>query len=414
MSAIAPRIEYREVNELLHYPGNAWTHSDAQITMIANSIREYGFTNPVLVDAAGVIIAGHGRVRGAQQVGMSHVPCVSLDWLTPAQCRAYRLADNQIGLMAGWDEDILAAEIKALQDIGYDISLSGFDDDFLQDLIAPHQSSETGDVDSVPSPPQRPVSANGDVWIMGRHKLMCGDSCDSSAVAHFMASDRSTLLITDPPYNVSYKGKAAEELRIENDNMSRASFRRFLTDAYASADAVMCPGAVFYIWHSDSYTDFFRSAAIEAKWRISQCLIWAKNHFALGRSDYHFRHEPCLYGWKEGAPHFWGGDRSQSTVLEFDRPHVNDVHPTMKPLALFEYLICNSSKPGGVVLDTFAGSGTTLLACDNTGRTNRSIEIDPRYCDVIIQRWQKHSGGVAVLQGTDLAYSRIAAERGAI
>jgi site-specific DNA-methyltransferase (adenine-specific) len=396
------KLELWPVDRLVPYERNARTHSPEQIAQIAASIQEFGFTNPILVANDDGIIAGHGRLAAAKALGLKEVPVVVLDHLTPTQRRAYVLADNKLALNAGWDVDMLAAEIEGLQLLEFDLSLLGWSDDELAELMPEVEElpPEDTDEESVPEPPADPVSKPGDVWLLGKHRVMCGDSTSIEAVEQLMDGGKADLLLTYPPYNVAYEGGTSEKLTIQNDDMSDEDFRQFLRDVYSSADAVMKPGAVFYIWHADSEGYNFRGAARDVGWQVRQCLIWKKSSLVLGRQDYQWKHEPCLYGWKEGAGHFWGSDRSQTTVLEFDKPSRNGEHPTMKPVELFQYQLENSTKRGGVVLDLFGGSGTTAIAAHKAGRQARLMELDPRYCDVIVRRWQEFTGKTATLEST--------------
>ncbi len=409
------RIEYRSLDELIPYANNSRTHSDEQVAQIAASIREFGFTNPILIDEENGIIAGHGRLMAARRIGMDKVPCIVIAGLTEAQKKALVIADNKLALNADWDEDMLAAEIERLQELSFDIDLLGFSEEELDELLAlePDDTGDEGltDPDEAPEPPPVPVSRPGDVWVLGQHRVLCGDSTDIDAVLGFMGEDRVDCLITDPPYNVAYEGKTKDALTIANDAMDDAAFRQFLTDAFITANAVMKPGASFYIWHADSEGFNFRGACRDVGWKVRQCLIWVKNTFVLGRQDYHWRHEPCLYGWTDGGAHKWYGDRAQSTVLEFDRPNRNAEHPTMKPVELIEYQIRNSTKSGDTVLDLFGGSGTTLIACEKAGRTARLVELDPKYVDVIVRRWQDFTGQQSVHQATGRTFSEMQVER---
>lgn len=396
----------KQVESLIPYARNSRTHSNEQVAQIAASIREFGFTNPVLVDEEGGIIAGHGRVMAARKLAMLEVPVLVLAGLSETQKRAYVIADNKIALNAGWDEEMLRVELEALSDADFDLDILGFSNDELGLYLDDGTTEVEGltDDDQVPEPPVNPVSKLGDVWLLGEHRLMCGDSTSLNDVAILMAGIEADLLITDPPYNVAYEGGTADALTIMNDNMSNGEFRQFLRDVYASADSVMRPGAAFYIWHADSEGLNFRGAAADVGWQIRQCLIWNKNALVLGRQDYHWKHEPCLYGWKDGAAHYWGSDRSQTTVLDFNKPNRNGEHPTMKPVELFQYQIENSCKKGDVVLDLFGGSGTTVIACEKSHRRARLMELDPKYCDVIIKRWQDFTGKQAVLEATGEAF----------
>ena len=394
-----PTIEHLAIDALIPYARNSRTHSAEQVAQVAASIREFGFTNPVLIDGEGGIIAGHGRVMAARQLGLAEVPCIRLAHLSEAQRRAYVIADNKLALNAGWDEEMLALEFKDLSDMGFDLSLTGFDlgdiDEMLADLDAGSGEGQ-GDADAAPEPRPEAISKPGDVWVLGKHRVMCGDSTSIDAATVLMGGGMADLLITDPPYNVAYEGKTEEALTIQNDAMSDADFRQFLRDCYATADAFMRPGAAFYIWYADVETYNFVGAAKDIGWKLSQILVWKKNSLVLGRKDYHFIHEPCLYGWKDGAAHYWGSDRAQTTVLDFNRPQRNGEHPTMKPIDLIQYQVENSSKRGWTVLDLFGGSGSTLIACEKTGRQARLMELDPIYVDVIVRRWQNFTGQRAI------------------
>lgn len=403
------QIEHLLVSSLIPYARNSRTHSDEQVAQIAASIREFGFTNPVLIDANGTIIAGHGRVMAAKKLGLDEVPCLRLGHLTPSQIRAYVIADNKIALNAGWDDEMLKAELLTLQEEGFNTDLTGFSDDELNALLTVETVEGETDPDEVPEAPVEPITKLGDIWILGNHRIMCGDSTSIDAVNLLMNGEQANLLLTDPPYNVGLgmdetpeqakkRNRRTDGLTIQNDKMSNDDFFQFLCDVYASANSVMKEGCVFYIWHADSEGLNFRKAAFEVEWKVRQCLIWNKNSLVMGRQDYQWKHEPCLYGWKDGAAHYWGSDRTQTTVLNFNKPSRNGEHPTMKPVELFEYQIKNSSKPNDVVLDLFGGSGTTAIACEKTGRKARLMELDPKYCDVIVKRWEDFTGKKAQLQ----------------
>jgi len=393
---MTPKIETRSVADLIPYASNSRTHSDAQIAQIAASIKEFGWTNPILIDGENTIIAGHGRLLAARKLGLDKVPAIVLDHLTKPQQRALVIADNQLALNAGWDMDMLKAEIEDLNLDDFDISLLGFDDKFLDGLLEPEPTEGLTDEDAVPEVPETPKTVLGDVWMLGNHRLMCGDSTSIDALQTLTHGTLVDMWLTDPPYNVAYEGKTKDALTIQNDSMGNDDFRQFLRDAYSAADAVMKPGAVFYIWHADSEGYNFRGAAYDAGWQVRQCLIWKKSVMVMGRQDYHWRHEPCLYGWKNGAAHLWASDRKQTTILEFDKPSRNGEHPTMKPVELFEYQMLNNTKGADIVLDSFGGSGTTMIAAEKHGRHARVMELDPRYCDVIIKRWQDFTGKQAV------------------
>jgi site-specific DNA-methyltransferase (adenine-specific) len=399
-----PKIEQRRVADLIPYAANSRTHSDAQVAQIAASIREFGWTNPILIDGENTIIAGHGRLLAARKLGMDEVPAIILDHLSKAQQRALVIADNQLALNAGWNLDMLKAEIEDLKLEDFDLGLLGFDDKFLDGLLEAEPTEGLTDEDAVPEVPAIPVTVEGDVWVLGNHRLMCGDSTSIDALQTLTGGALVDVWLTDPPYNVAYEGGTKEKLTIQNDSMGDDDFRQFLRDAYSAADAVMKPGAVFYIWHADSEGYNFRGAAQDIGWKVRQCLIWRKSSLVMGRQDYHWQHEPCLYGWKEGAAHLWASDRKQTTILEFNKPSRNGEHPTMKPVELFEYQMLNNTKGADIVLDSFGGSGTTIIAAEKHGRHARLMELDPKYCDVIIKRWQDFTGQQAVHAETGEAF----------
>ena len=404
-----PRYKTIPVEQLIPYARNSRTHSDAQIAQIAASIREFGFLNPIIIDGDRGIISGHGRVMAARILGLDSLPCIEASHLTEAQRKAYVIADNKLALNAGWDNDLLRVELSELGELGFDLELTGFSVDEISALeVDPEPAQGLTDEDAVPEPPDNPVTVDGDVWLMGGHRLMCGDSTSIDAVERLMDGEKADMLITDPPYNVDYAGKTKEALTIKNDAMGDSQFRQFLRDSYTSADSVMKPGAVFYVWHADSEGYNFRGAAKDVGWTVRQCLIWKKSSMVMGRQDYHWRHEPCLYGWKDGSGHLWASDRKQTTVLEFDRPSRNSEHPTMKPVVLFEYQILNNTKGSDIVLDSFGGSGTTAIACQKHGRKARLMEIDPKYCDVIVKRWQDFTGKQATLEATGQTFAEAA------
>lgn len=390
------KLEWRQIADLIPYARNARTHSDEQVAQIAASIKEFGWTNPILVDGDNGIIAGHGRLAAARKLGNTEVPVIELTGLSEAQKRAYILADNKLALNAGWDIDLLAEELKELKDLNFDLELTGFSDKELADFLTEEVEGLT-DEDAVPDVPEEPKTKLGDIYQLGKHRLMCGDSCSLTDMEKLCDGQPVDMWLTDPPYNVAYEGKTKEALKIQNDSMGDDQFRQFLRDAYVTADLVMKAGAVFYIWHADSEGYNFRGAAHDAGWKVRQCLIWKKSTMVMGRQDYHWKHEPCLYGWKEGAGHLWATDRKQTTILEFDKPSRNGEHPTMKPVALFEYQMLNNTKGGDIVLDSFGGSGTTLLAAEKHGRYARLMELDPKYCDVIVKRWEDFTGKTAKL-----------------
>lgn len=376
------------LKDLKPYENNPRKNDDA-VKYVAESIKEFGFKVPIVIDKNNVIVAGHTRYKAAKKLKMSEVPCIIADDLTDEQIKAFRLADNKVAEKAEWDFDLLNAELDDIIDL--DMELFGFED-ALQD-----DAEEAVEDEFEIELPAEPKSKLGDIYQLGNNRLMCGDSTVLEDVEKLMGGEQADMLLTDPPYNVNYEGKTKDKLKIKNDQMGNDNFRQFLTDAFSNADMVMKPGAVFYIWHADSEGYNFRGACFDAGWTVRQCLIWNKNSMVMGRQDYQWKHEPCLYGWKEGAGHLWASDRKQTTVINFDKPTRNDMHPTMKPIPLFDYQIKNNTKGGDVVLDLFGGSGTTIMACEQNGRRGYSMEYDPRYVDVIVDRWEKFTGAKAVL-----------------
>jgi len=391
------QIKEVEVTALIPYAKNSRTHDDAQVAQIAASIKEFGWTNPILVDGDKGIIAGHGRLLAARKLGQDKVPVIELKHMTEAQKRAYVIADNKLALNAGWDTAMLSIEMQDLEDEGFDLALLGFDDKELNALLEPEVSEGLTDEDAVPDVPEEPKTKLGDIYILGNHRLMCGDSTSITDIEKLINGQPVDMTLTDPPYNVAYEGATKEKLTIINDSMGNDEFRQFLRDAFVAADTVMKQGAVFYIWHADSEGYNFRGACSDAGWKVRQCLIWKKSSLVMGRQDYHWMHEPCLYGWKDGAAHLWSADRKQTTILEFNKPSRNGEHPTMKPVELFEYQMLNNTKGGDIVLDSFGGSGTTLIAAEKHGRYARIMELDPKYCDVIVKRWEDFTGKQAIL-----------------
>lgn len=394
------QVTYIDVKKLKPYEKNAKKHDARQIQNVAESIRQYGFVQPVVIDKDGVIVIGHCRTLAAQKLGMKEIPCVCVEDLTPDQIKALRLVDNKSN-ESEWDMDLLAEELPGLD-------LSAFDFDWgLRDEI----SDIVVEDDYDPVLPEEPKSKIGDVYQLGRHRLMCGDSTSLNDVQKLSGGAQMDLLLTDPPYNVDYQGAAG---KIKNDSMEDTAFRRFLTDAFSNAVAVMKPGAPFYIWHADSEGYNFRGACRDSLLQVRQCLIWVKNSLVMGRQDFQWKHEPCLYGeseveeaepclygWKSGHSHYFFKNRRQTTVLNFDKPSKSVEHPTMKPIKLFDYQMQCSSKPDECVLDLFAGSGTTIMAAEQNGRRAFCMEFDPKYADVIIDRWEKFTGQKAVLLSDD-------------
>ncbi|BAO82933.1 DNA modification methylase [Serpentinimonas maccroryi] len=408
MNWLADKIEQWATAKLLPYARNARTHSDAQVAQIAASIAEFGFTNPILAGSDGIIVAGHGRLAAAQKLGLEIVPVVVLDHLSPTQRRALVIADNRIAENAGWDEAMLRIELESLQLEGFDLDITGFDADALAELIAGEEPDNEGqtDEDAVPEVGEIPISRPGDVWIMGQHRLLCGDSTVAESYARLMQGDVADMVFTDPPYNVNYANSAKDKMRgkdraILNDNLGDG-FYDFLLAALTPTVA-HCQGGI-YVAMSSSELDVLQAAFRAAGGKWSTFVIWAKNTFTLGRSDYQRQYEPILYGWREGATRQWCGDRDQGDVWNIKRQQKNDLHPTMKPVELVERAIRNSSRPGNVVLDPFGGSGTTLIAAEKSGRVARLIELDPKYVDVIVRRWQDWTGQQATRESDGVVF----------
>jgi DNA modification methylase len=389
--AMAQRIELWPASRLHPYAKNARTHSPEQVAQIAASIVEFGFVNPILVDTNAGIIAGHGRLLAARKLGLDVVPVVVLDHLSETQRRAYIIADNKLALNAGWDEVALSAELRELEAEGMDLALVGFSDEEVQELLSGPEQTNTGltDEDAAPEVQETAVTVPGDVWVLGNHRLLCGDARVFADIEKVMTGGLADMAFTDPPYGVAYEGKTAKKLTIANDALG-GKFYEFLRDASANILAVT-KGAV-YICMSSSELHTLYQAFKDAGGHWSTFVIWAKHHFTLGRSDYQRMYEPILYGWREGVDHFWCGDRNQGDVWQINRPMANREHPTMKPVELVERAIRNSSKSRDTILDPFAGSGTTVIACEKTGRHARVIELDPRYCDVAVRRWEAFTG----------------------
>lgn len=442
-------IEYRKLAALIPYARNSRTHSPAQVQQIAASIKEFGWTNPVLIDEDGGIIAGHGRVLAADLLGLEEGPTITLVGLTEAQKRAYVIADNKLALNAGWDEEMLRLELDSLAELGFDLDLVGFSEDEMSALFATEESKGgLTDPDAVPEV-EDPVAQPGELWLLGVHRVYCGDSTQPEQVRALLEGHLADACWTDPPYNVNYESKLAG--KIKNDSMRDEAFRTFLEDAFLAAMDVLKPGAPVYVAHADTEGLNFRAAFKAAGFKISGCLVWAKNSLVLGRSDYQWQHEPILYGWKPGARHRWYGGRKQTTVLELggsvftqnddgtitariggeaivlsgtnlkaaplqstiirvEKPKRSADHPTMKPVELVSRLLRNSTREGDLVLDLFGGSGSTLISCEMLGRQARLMELDPRFVDVIIRRWQDFTGEKAVRASDSALYEQVAAE----
>jgi DNA modification methylase len=413
------QVERWPVERLIPYARNARTHSESQVAQVAASIAEFGFVNPILVGPDGVIIAGHARLLAARKLRLAEVPVLVLGHLTETQRRALVLADNRLALDAGWDEEMLKVELESLREDGFDLDIVGFTDEEIEDLLRdPEQVVEgSTDEDAAPELPETAVTVPGDVWVLGEHRVLCGDSTQMDVVEKVLAGGLADMVFTDPPYNVNYGATMKDKLRgqkgkkprkIANDNLG-ADFEQFLRDACVNMLAVT-KGAI-YICMSSSELHTLHRTFTDAGGHWSTFVIWAKNTFTMGRSDYQRQYEPVLYGWKEGTDHFWCGARDQGDVWFIKKPVANDLHPTMKPVELVDRALRNSSKSRDTVLDPFGGSGSTLIACERSGRQARLIEMEPKYCDVIIRRWQEYSGKRAVLESDGRAFKDLAVER---
>jgi site-specific DNA-methyltransferase (adenine-specific) len=388
---------------------NARKRTDSSRTLIQESLQRYGAARSIVIDEDNRILAGNGTIEAAKALGLDklkvieaagdEIIAVKRTGLSEHEKVGLALADNRAAELSEWDAEMLH-QLSEEHDLE-----PWFEPEDLEELLKGAEQLEPSegltDPDEVPEPPAEPITKPGDLWILGNHRLLCGDSTDPLAMAKLTEDKPADLWLTDPPYNVSYEGKTKDALTIKNDSMSNDAFRQFLVDVYTTANCYLRPGASFYIWHADSEGFNFRGAAHDIGWKVRQCLVWVKSVMVMGRQDYQWKHEPCLYGWTEGAAHFWASDRKQTTVLEFDKPRRNGEHPTMKPVDLFQYLMANSSKPGNTVLDSFGGSGTTLIAAERLGRKARLMELDPAYCDVIVKRWEDFTGLTAVCIPSD-------------
>ena len=437
------------INEVIPYARNPRKNEDA-IAKVSASLQEYGWQQPIVVDADMIVIAGHTRLEAAKRLGMDEVPIHVADKLSDTQVKAFRIADNRVGQEAEWDLDLLKQELGDLSELSFDLSLTGFDSDQLDELLFDAIENEgLTDEDLVPDVEENYVSRLGDVWVLGNHRLMCGDSTVISDVEKLCDGKLMDACWTDPPYNVDYESSAG---KIKNDNMKDSEFKKFLKDAFITAFSVMREGAPIYVAHADTEGLNFRSAFKEAGFKLSGCLIWVKDSLVLGRSDYQWRHEPILYGWKEGAAHSWFGGRKNTTVLESDyknftvhsdgtldidigsnilrvtgtdlcveqvlpttiraeKPKRSDKHPTMKPVGLVLQMLENSSKVGSSVLDLFGGSGSTMIACQKSGRKSYLMEFDPKYADVIVKRWQDFTGKKAIHAESGISFDELISKK---
>lgn len=387
------------IKDLKHDHKNARKRTDRSAALIAESLKRYGAARSIVIDEDGRILAGNGTVEGARKAGISKLRIIEAEGdeliavrragLSEDEKVGLALADNRSSDLSEWDNEMLRQLSEE-----HDLTPWFEDDELLAEVLEPEEGKT--DPDDVPEAPAEPITKPGDLWILGNHRLLCGDSTDTVALERLMDGGNADLWLTDPPYNVNYEGGTG--LKIQNDNMKDGEFRQFLHDVYVAANCFLRPGAAFYIWHADSEGYNFRGAAVDVGWKVRQCLIWLKSSLVMGRQDYQWKHEPCLYGWTEGAAHYWGSDRKQTTILEFDKPRRNGEHPTMKPVELFQYQMENSTKQGDVVLDSFGGSGTTMIAAERIHRKARLMELDPAYCDVIVKRWEDFTGKKAILE----------------
>lgn len=401
------------ISKLVPYVNNARTHSPEQINKLRSSLREFGFINPVIIDKDYGIIAGHGRVLAAKEEGIDEVPCVFVDYLTESQKKAYILADNRMAMDAGWDEELLKLEIESLQAEDFDVSFTGFDEKELADLFKDKETEvKDDDYDLTAALEKASFVEKGDVWVVGRHRLVCGDATNPDDVSKLMDGKRANLVLTDPPYGVSFKSSSG--LTIQNDSMKNEEFYDFLYKAFANMANHLEPGGAAYVFHADTEGLNFRQAFIAAGFHLAGCCIWVKDSLVLGRSDYQWQHEPVLYGFLQNGKHAWYSDRKQTTIWNFKKPKRNENHPTSKPLDLLSYPIGNSSQENGIVVDTFGGSGSTLMACEQANRICYTMELDEKYASVILRRYVDDTGdseNVYVLRGDKkIPYSELVKE----
>ena len=382
-------------DKLIPYINNARTHSKEQISKLCSSLREFGFINPIIIDKNFNVIAGHGRLSAAKEEGMEEVPCVFVEHFTEAQKKAYILADNRMALDAGWDDELLSIEMEELQNAGFNLELTGFDEKEIADLFAVDEEVQQDDFDVDKVAELEPFVENGDIWLLGRHRLRCGDSTKSDEVALLMNGQKANVCITDPPYNCAYQGGTG--MRIMNDSWSDSEkFYQFLLDAFKNAYENLADVGAFYCFHSDAEKCNFYNATVNAGFHYSTTCIWVKDTLVIGRMDFQMKHEPVIYAFKDTAKHKFYGDRKQTTVWEFDRPKKSKLHPTMKPLLLVSYPVKMSSQENGIVLDLFGGSGSTLMACEQTNRICYTQELDPKYASAIIRRYVSAKGSADV------------------
>lgn len=386
MSKTTTEMQLISIDKLVPYVNNARTHSAEQIIKLRSSLREFGFVNPIIIDRDFNVIAGHGRLMAAKEEGINEVPCVFVDFLTDAQKKAYILADNRMAMDAGWDEELLKIEMEELQNLGYDLGYTGFDEKELADLFGIDDKEVKDDeFDLTAALEKASFVERGDVWFVGKHKLMCGDATSSEDVAKLMEDKKANLILTDPPYNVAFK--SSDGLTIQNDSMKNNDFYEFLFSSFKNMAEHLENGGAAYIFHADTEGLNFRKAFIDAGFHLAGCCIWVKDSLVLGRSDYQWQHEPVLYGFMQNGKHQWYSDRKQTTIWNFDKPKKNSNHPTSKPLDLLAYPINNSTQANAIVIDTFGGSGSTLMACEQMNRICYTMELDEKYASVILRRY---------------------------
>ena len=408
------QMQLVDINKLIPYVNNARTHSPEQITKLRSSLREFGFINPVLIDREYNVLAGHGRIAAAKEEGINEVPCVFVEHLSEAQKKAYILADNRMSLDAGWDDELLKVEMASLQEMGFDVGMTGFDESELADLFADGDKAGAmdDDFDLTAALEKAAFVQRGDIWTVGRHRLMCGDATSADDVAALMNGTKANLILTDPPYGVSFKSSSG--LTIQNDSMKNEEFYNFLLSAFQCMVEHLESGGAAYVFHADTEGLNFRRAFVDAGLHLAGCCIWVKDSLVLGRSDYQWQHEPVLYGFLQNGKHKWYSDRKQTTIWNFAKPKRNADHPTSKPLDLLSYPIGNSTQENAVVIDTFGGSGSTLMACEQMNRICCTMELDEKYASVILRRYVEDTGdadGVYVIRnGEKIPYSDLVKE----
>lgn len=413
MSKTTTEMQLVSIDKLVPYVNNARTHSAEQITKLRSSLREFGFVNPIIIDREFNIIAGHGRLMAAKEEGINEVPCVFVDYLTDAQKKAYILADNRMAMDAGWDEELLKIEMEELQNLGYDLGYTGFDEKELEELFGINDKEvKDDDFDLTAALEKASFVERGDIWYVGKHKLMCGDATSSEDVSKLMEDKKANLILTDPPYNVAFK--SSDGLTIQNDSMKNNDFYEFLFASFKNMAEHLENGGAAYIFHADTEGLNFRKAFIDAGFHLAGCCIWVKDSLVLGRSDYQWQHEPVLYGFMQNGKHPWYSDRKQTTIWNFDKPKKNSNHPTSKPLDLLAYPINNSTQANAIVIDTFGGSGSTLMACEQMNRICYTMELDEKYASVILRRYVEDtndSENVYVIRnGEKIPYSNLVKE----